>query len=974
MKHLRYKIVTTVVTSLFLLFAGVAEGQVIQTEPNFPTEDQPLTITFDASEADRNDLEGYTGDVYAHTGVIVSESDMGSGNWSYVASQWGENLPKLQLTNLGDDLWELVIEDIREFYDVPETVERIYQLAFVFRSGDTSLQTEDLFLDIFDGELTVRFNRPNVSPLNPYFTQLNETVEFEIVGSAPSGDLASITLFEGENELTSITDSNSLEYSYEVSQTGRTDFFVVAEDESGNSVEDSLYIIVNPDVSVETRPAGIEDGITYHDDDPGRVTFSLFAPDNEFVYLIGDFNNWEVDPEFMMKRDESGSFDGYHYWVEIDGLQPDQEYAFQYFVDGEIRMADLFSEKVLDPWNDSFLINDGIYPDLMPYPSGKTQEIAGVIHPGREAYNWQVPDFERPHPEELVIYELVIRDFFDEGTYTNLADTLGYFERLGVNAIELMPVSQFDGNISWGYNPSFHFALEKAYGPAYEFKRFVDEAHQRGIAVILDVVYNHATDQSPLIRLKGSDQNQNPMVGPGHAYNVFNHLNHDHPYIQYWLDRANRYWLEQYNVDGFRFDLTKGFAANPGISSNVDNYNQGRVDNLKRMADEMWSFDSDSYIILEHFQRQEELELSVYGRENGFQGMMFWNGMNNEYSEAAMGYPSNLTNTYFGNISGLDVANSISYMESHDEQWIMLKNLKFGNASADGSYDVTHDLTALERQKSIAAFFLTVPGPRMLWQFGELGYGGGPNECLKPGDGSDGDCDASDPGRTDPKPVRWDYYENSPRQNVYQSWSELLRLRNENPVFTSRETVFESSLNESVKWMRMQHEEMDAMIIGNFDVEPRTSTFTFPESGEWFEFVMGTSINMETTEQTFELQPGEVRIYTSEFVEPAGEDVFVSNERVEESTQPIAFRLNPNYPNPFNPTTNISYEIPERSAVNIAVYDMLGREVATLVQDQQHPAGNFTVSFDASGLSSGIYFARLEAGSTSITRKMSLIK
>ncbi|REL38237.1 T9SS C-terminal target domain-containing protein [Rhodohalobacter sp. SW132] len=974
MKQHRYNILTTAFTALFLLFTGVVNGQVIQTEPNFPTEDQPLTITFDASEADRNDLEGFTGDVYAHTGVIISESDMGSNNWSYVIAEWNENLPELQLSHLGDDLWELEIEDIREFYDVPESVEQIYQLAFVFRSADGSRQTEDLFVDIFDGELTVRFNRPNVSPLNPYFTQLNEIVEFEIVGSAPSGTLASITLFEGESELASVSDSNELNYSYEVTSTGRTDFYVVAEDESGNSTEDSLYIIVNPDVTVQPRQAGIEDGITYHDDDPGRVTFSLFAPDNEFVYLIGDFNDWEVNPDYMMNRDETGPFDGYHYWVEIDGLQPGQEYAFQYFVDGEIRMADLFSEKVLDPWNDIYLINDGIYPDLMPYPSGQTQEIAGVIHPGRDAYDWQVPDFERPHAEELVIYELVIRDFLDEGTYANMADTLGYFERLGVNAIELMPVSQFDGNLSWGYNPAFHFALEKAYGPAEDFKRFVDEAHQRGIAVILDVVYNHATDQSPLIRLKGSDRNENPLIGPGHAYNVFNHLNHDHPYIQYWLDRANRHWLERYNVDGFRFDLTKGFAANPGISSNVDNYNQGRVDNLKRMADEMWSFDSDAYLILEHFQREEELELAVYGRDEGFQGMMFWNNMNHEYSEASMGYTSNLTNTYFGNINGLDVANGISYMESHDEQWMMLKNLKFGNSSSDGSYDVTHDLTALERQKSVAAFFLTVPGPRMLWQFGELGYGGGPNECLKPGDGSDGDCEPSDPGRTDQKPVRWDYYENSARQNVYRSWSEMLRLRNENPVFTSRETVFESSLGGEVKWMRMQHETMDAMIVGNFDVETQSSTVTFPDSGEWFDFVTGTTLNAETADQTFELQPGEVRIYTSQFVEPAGEDVFVSSERQEESTQPQTFRLNPNYPNPFNPTTNISYEIPERSDVTIAVYDMLGREVATLVQDQQHPAGTFTVSFDASGLSSGIYFTRLEAGSTSVTRKMSLIK
>lgn len=958
----------------FLLLPAFLQGQTIATDPSFPTEDLPVTITFDVSETQRNDLEGHSGDIYAHTGVILSESDKNSGNWSYVIADWTVDIPRAKLTSLGDDKWELQIDDIRNYYEIPDSEDPVLQLAFVLRNSAGSLQTENLYVDIFEDVLSVRFNQPDVSRLNPYFADLNESVEFEIVGSAPAGTLSSITLFEGETEIASVSGSNTLEYTYNVSASGRTDFYVEAVDETQSMARDSVFIIVNPNVTVQSRPEGIEDGITYHESDDSKVTFSLYAPGKEFVYLIGDFNDWEIDPSYFMARDETGSFNGSHYWIEIDGLEPGQEYAFQYFVDGETRVADLFSEKVLDPWNDPYLISDDTYPNLKSYPEGLTEEIVGVIHPGKAEYNWQVTDFQRPKPEELVVYELLIRDFFEEGTYANLADTLDYFDRLGVNAIELMPVSQFDGNISWGYNPSFHFALEKAYGPADDFKRFVDEAHQRGIAVILDVVYNHATGQSPLIRLNGSNQNENPLIGPGHAYNVFSHLNHDHPYIQYWLDRANGHWLETYNVDGFRFDLTKGFAANPGISSNVDSYNPGRVVNLKRMSDALWSMDAEAYIILEHFQRQEELELSGYGRSEGLQGMMFWNNMNFQFSEANMGYPSNLSATHFENISGLGAANAITYMESHDEQWTMLKTRKFGNESSDESYDATDVRTALERKKTAGAFFLTLPGPRMLWQFGELGYGGGPGECLKPGDGSNGDCTASDPGRTDPKPVRWDYYDNPPRHNLYKSWSEMLRLRHENPVFTSTETVVESSLTGMVKWMRLLHEDMNAMIIGNFGVESETSSYEFPDAGVWYDFVSGEELSIDSADQTFDLLPGEVRIYTSKFVEPAGENVFVSAEKDDQTTQPKAFQLNPNYPNPFNPTTNISYEIPQRTAVTIAVYDMLGRKVSTLVQNEQHPAGTFTVTFDASGLSSGIYFTRLESGSTSVIRKMSLIK
>jgi len=966
MKKTYYCSFCTILLLMLTSLPAAITAQILETDPAFPTIHQPVTIIFNA---EGTPLEGFN-QVFAHTGVILEEG----GAWSNVIGTWGNNdtQPELEQDAEDSNLWRLEINDIRDFYGLSVN-QNVHQLAFVFRSADAGTQTADLFIDISDGELSVRFNRPNVTHLNPYFAELNETVEFEIVGNSPTGEISSITLFEGENELASVTDSNTLEYEYEVTSSGRTDFFVVAEDPE-STVRDSVYIIVNPDVEIQPRPDGIEDGITYHEGDDSRVTFSLFGPGNEFAYLIGDFNDWEIDPDYMMKRDETGQFDGYHYWIEIDGLEPGQEYGFQYFIDGEIRVADLFSEKVLDPWNDQYIISDGIYPGLMEYPSGKTEQVVGVIQPGKDEYNWQATDYERPHPEELVIYELVIRDFFDEGTYANLADTLGYFERLGVNAIELMPVSQFDGNISWGYNPSFHFALDKAYGPEEEFKRFIDEAHQRDIAVILDVVYNHATDQSPLIRLRGNNPDDNPFIGPGHAYNVFNHLNHDHPYIQYWLDRANEHWLQKYNVDGFRFDLTKGFAANPGISSNVDNYNQGRVDNLKRMGDEMWSVDPDAYIILEHFQRQEELDLATYGRDEGFQGMMFWSNMNHAYNEATMGYSSNLSNTHFSNVSGLDVANNITYMESHDEQWLMLKNLKYGNSSADSSYDVTNLRTAIDRQKAAGAFFLTIPGPRMLWQFGELGYGGGPGECLKPGDGSDGDCEPTDPGRTDPKPVRWEYYEDPVRHNLYRSWSELLRLRHENPVFTSRETVFESSLSDEVKWIRLLHSDMDAMIIGNFGVEPETATFSFPSTGEWFDFVSGTVLEAADTDQTFELRPGEVRLYTSEFVEPAGEDVFVSTEGDDFHGQPETFQLHQNYPNPFNPATTISYEVPQTAPVVLKVYDMLGREVATLVQENQHPAGSFTITFDASALSSGIYISRLESGNTSIVRKMSLIK
>jgi len=764
---------------------------------------------------------------------------------------------------------------------------------------------------------------------------------------------------------------------------------IVAVTEEGETLDESISFtyIATPDVTEQQRPAGLEDGITYDEDDPSKVSFSVFAPGKEFVYLIGDHSDWQAQEEYLMKLDYARP-DSAHFWITIDEFTPGETYRFQYLVDGELRVADPFSELVLHPSLDQH-ISSSVYPDIPEYPSGQTTEIVSVIEPGREGYQWEVPDFERPEVDELVIYELLLRDFVEESTYDVLRDTLDYLDNLGVNVIELMPVQEFDGNLSWGYNPVFHGALDKSYGNREMFKQFIDEAHKRGMAVVLDVVYNHAHDNSPLIRMFGTSRSNNfedgnPLLGPGHAYNVFFHLNHDHAYIKYWLDRMNRYWLETYNIDGYRFDLTKGFASNVGGDDNplLDGPNEPRIVNLKRMYDAIRKYDQDAYIILEHFARgNEDQILADYG-------MLLWGNHNYNYSEGAMGYneqgKSDMSGIYFGN---RDFSNPhlVGYMESHDEQWLMRKMHNYGACSNapqggdvcdddPGDYN-TRDLdTALQRMKLSGAFFFSIPGPKMVWQFGELGYGWGNRECLKPGDGSDGDCLPSDPGRTAEKPVRWEYYEEENRHRLYRSWSELIRLRNTSPAFTSRDTEFSSSLRGDTKYITLEHNDMDVVIAGNFAVEERSLSIDFPRQGEWFDFVTGTSEQIDGVSADFDLAPGEFRIYTSRFVEPAEENVFFPVGEDGFTTIPDEFDLKPNFPNPFNPATQLTYEVPHEAGVTLTVYDILGREIATILDDPQHRAGTFTVTFDGSSYSSGVYIARLVSGSTSIIQKMTLVK
>jgi len=316
-------------------------------------------------------------------------------------------------------------------------------------------------------------------------------------------------------------------------------------------------------------------------------------------------------------------------------------------------------------------------------------------------------------------------------------------------------------------------------------------------------------------------------------------------------------------------------------------------------------------------------------------------------------------------------------MESHDEQWMMLKNRKFGNRTPDLSYDVRELETALERQKIAGAFFFTVPGPKMMWQFGELGYGGGENECLKPGGGGNGDCLASDPGRTAEKPIRWDYFEDQDRRALFQAWSALINLRKSHPAFSSGETVFERDFSGSGKWMNLIHPDLSVHVIGNFDIVEQQRTLDFPESGTWYDFFTGNSITVADGESPeITLRPGEFRLFTTQFFETPADDIFTSNEPGEFAGNgiPESFKLHNNFPNPFNPSTQIRYDVPRVSSVRVDIFNMLGQRVATLVNQDQHQTGSFTITFDASNLSSGVYIARMVTGSNTMIQKMTLIK
>lgn len=916
---------------LFTLFLSTqSNAQLLQWAPLFATIDDTITIIYDATQGSAG-LVGVS-EIYAHTGVLTEDSNSPS-DWKYTIADWNTNLPKAKMTSLGDNKWQLRFH-IKSYYGLP-TNAKVTHLAFVFRnsSGSRTGKTADggdIFLELGKTGL----NMTRLSPAS-YDNILKNGETLDIVVMSANSDKTELFI---DNELIKSVTSDTLTYSITPTTFEKHRVRIEVSDAT-NTQADSFYYLLRPEPTVADLPTDTRYGINYQSS--GDITLALHAPYKEYVYLLGDWNNWEADPNFYLNKTP----DGESYWLTLESSQVLQNERYQYWVDGRIKIADPFAELVLDPDHDQY-ISDSTYPNMPPYPEKKTTEIVSVLFPKQPAYEWQATDYVKPPKENLIIYELLLRDFLREHDFKTLTDTLGYFEKLGVNAIELLPFSEFEGNSSWGYNPSFYFAPDKYYGPQDDIKRFIDEAHKRGMAVIQDIVLNHTYGQSPMVRLYLYDMSKNPwynVQSPNPVFSWGYDFNHESPATQAFVDRVTEFWLKNYKIDGFRFDFTKGFTNKPGDGGARDN---SRIAILKRMADYIWLVDPTAYVILEHFtDNSEEKELADYG-------MMIWGNSNYNYNEATMGYHEDGKSDFSWGVyknRGWSVQHLVTYMESHDEERLMYKNLQYGASS--GSYNVQDKNTALSRIETAAALFFTIPGPKMFWQFGEVGY----------------DYSIEYNGRVGEKPIRWDYLNQINRKKLHDVFAQLVHLKREYPIFSS--TNFTTSFGGVVKWLTLYHVDMNAFVIGNFDIVERTANVTFPNSGMWFDVLHKDSLRIDTKNQSLALAPGEYHIYTSKEI---------TNAIVQKTEQPASFALLQNYPNPFNPSTTISYTLPDDSHVTIAIYNLEGQKVKTLFQGLK-TAGQHTITWDsrdenAIPVASGLYLYKLDTNTEIQTKKMLLIR
>ncbi len=844
-------------------------SQLLTWSPQFPIENtSPFEIIMDGSKG--NAALGFynQADVYVHTGLITNKSAT-SADWKHVMPGGFNNpVPSLVATYIPGTIphkWKFTITGgLRSYYGVTDPTEIILKIAILFRNGNgtvvqRNIDGSDMYIPISDGSLQVKFTAPAIQPTfnpipEPIVKTVGETINFSAVASSPSAG-TTMKLFYNGTLVQTAASSSTISASAVITPGQQT---IVAEAFDGVVTKTETIQFVPSNVA--ELPASVKDGINYHAGN-NSVTLVLFAPGKTNVSVIGEFpgSNWTAQPQYQMNKTPDTNY----WWITLTGLTPGTEYAYQYLVDGTLKIADPYAEKILDPWNDQY-ITATTYPALKPYPTGLTSGIVSVLQTAAPGYNWQATSYTRPDKRNLMVYELLLRDYLAAHDWKTLIDTLNYIDNLGINTIELLPINEFEGNLSWGYNPDFYFAPDKYYGPKNELKAFIDSAHRRGIAVVMDIALNHSFGLSPMVQLYFDAANNRPAASnpwynpvPKHAYNVGYDFNHESLATRYFTSRVVEHWLTEYKIDGFRFDLSKGFTQTQTCDGNGANCNEGamasydasRIAIWKRYYDTVQLKSPGSYAILEHFaNNSEEIELADYG-------MLLWGNLNYNFSEAAMGYIS--TSNFDGALHvnrGWSQPHLVGYMESHDEERLMVKNILYGNSS--GSYNTKDLETALDRMGLSAAFLLTMPGPKMIWQFGEVGYDYSINYCPN-GTISDG-C------RTDNKPIRWDYLQVAGRKDLHDVYRALLQLR-QNPLYVEAFTTgtISRSLSGAFKWMTLNSGAGKLVVIGNFDVVQQTGSVTFPTAGTWYDYLGTGTFNATGGAQSFTLQPGEYRVFLS---------------------------------------------------------------------------------------------------------------
>ncbi|MEK9530084.1 MAG: alpha-amylase family glycosyl hydrolase [Flavobacteriaceae bacterium] len=913
-----------------LVFVGTfAIGQVqnatLSTSPETFNEDESVTLTFSGLNPSQWGVtDVYLWAWYFKNGIQSGGPDVGNGDWN-------NSNEALKLTNNGNGTYSFTLTPTTFFNDTGITKMGVLVKAKNAESqGSGERKTPDFLIDV--GKVLMNITSHSGNTILVQGNQITKV--FAVMTAKGNQEAGSFSSYFNNQLIDSGNGYPTYNLDLNVSENG-TLKIVGSPFSSSETAEIEIAVEVAPTITEEAIPAGLQEGINYHTD-TSKATLVLNAPNKDYVYVAGSFNNYSTSSTYLMKKDPNSDL----FWLELTGLTPGEIYHYQYWVydtspvansPAIVKTADPYSTLVLSPFDDEYIPATS-YPNLPAYPTGQEREVT-VLQTAQTAYNWQVPNFQKPTKEDLVIYEVLIRDFDANRSFQDLIDRVSYFKNLNINAIQLMPIMEFEGNESWGYNTAFHMALDKFYGTPEKFKELVDTFHQNGIAVILDLAINHAFGRAPGVRMWmddpdgngwGEPSSENPYFNeePKHSYNVGSDFNHQSTMTKNFTKRVIKHWIEEYKIDGFRWDLTKGFTQNCTANDEgcTGSYQADRVAVLKEYADYSWSLDANHYVIFEHLGGDTEEKVWADYKLSEGKGIMLWGKMTEPYNQLSMGYSSNPTpdiEKIRSESRGFNGKRLVGYSESHDEERLMYKNLQFGNSTQSG-HNVKNLNVALSRMSAIGAVSLLVPGPKMIWHFGELGMEQSLNTCT---DGIVNDC------RLDTKPQpQWVWLANTQRKKIYDDWSRMNDLKQSNAVFKGESDINPSATNILVQRVYLWDNSLGAselknvIILANFDVTTQGVVAGFNTTGTWYNLMDNSTLNVSSTNQTVTLAPGEFKIY--------GNQQATLSNRSSQLLQ-LALRQNP-------VKERIEIDLPTTDVYTYKLYSALGQEL----DSGEHNKGN----------------------------------
>ncbi|MBN1825983.1 MAG: alpha amylase C-terminal domain-containing protein [Candidatus Eisenbacteria bacterium] len=727
------------------------------------------------------------------------------------------------------------------------------------------------------------------------------------------------------------TEADQLSYYIELTDGGETDYLGAGWMSAGPPVGDMFTIDY---ATLEHAPVGatLLGG--------GGTVFKVWSPSSSTAHVRGEFNGWGLGNPMNKVGD--------HFIARVSNASDRQMYKF--FFDGSHWNTDARA-RALDPGdNYNAVIEDPL------------------------RYEWQTEDFSPPPFEEMVVYQLHVGTFsgrndpygstsFPAG-YLDVAARASHLAELGVNAVMLNPITEFPWDYSAGYNPITAWAPESVYGDPDDFKAMIDALHAEGIAVLLDIVWNHVSYSDNY--LWNYDGTQLYFDDPAVETPWGSQADFDDEGVRDYYAHSALMWLEEYRLDGFRMDATGYMNIAPQEASGWSL--------MQRLNDEMNNRCVDKIAIAEQLPDNSWVTRPTSLGGAGFDSQYndaFTDRLREELFDAAYGDPEmwKISDIVGGSGSYLEHGYVTNYLELHDEAWP-----SSGGQRMVQSIDATSphdDQWAKGRTKLGQGLVMTAPGiPAMLQG----------TEWLED---SDFGTDAEN---------RIDWSKKTTYAGIFDYYKDLVALRTGNPALRSDAGLDIFHVNESVNVIAFQRYGGDEVLVvvanlGNSDYA--SYRVGLPQPGLWHEALNSQAPEYEGSGP---VNPGDLTAEAIAYdgyaqsmaiaLPKAGLVVLRKGSLVSvDGGVPGAgpARILGAHPNPFNPSTEIVFNLPAAGNARVRVFDISGRAVRTLA-DRDFDAGEHALPWNGrddrgNAVASGVYLVRMDAGDRmSDTAKIVLLR